>query len=335
MRSPNSLTLDGDVVQALLRFLIARRRFHEMTPTDDQPVIELRLVGGHPQLVCRPLFASVMSASLEFDLQREWPIRPAHDDDGYAMWYDRSLVNALLGLRRDDGGDRGADESRLLDVAYTVGVDWASALLGRPVLDIDPTGEEVASLVADAVRKLDRDLERLEAAFDFETAEAVPFLDQILGRVQVGLSALAPVVPCYRSSDIVALAAMEVLLRWADGQQVVVCANCGSSFFPAERTDEVYCRRVAPGSPVGNTCQKVGPQRRYSAHLDELTAVYRKRGKVMDQRRRRQQIGGEVVERWREAARRKLDLAKRGKWAPERLDAELRKLEQRVMREGD
>lgn len=279
----------------------------------------------------RPLVATreLKSASLNVDLDRTFTISGTRS-------VEKSPLEGLLGIVNNDSSTR-----RLELVVWGAGLDWAWAELGQkpPRAGTKLTGHEVVGVVDEALTKLKVPLALLAraAALFADEADLGQVLHQ-LGRLEQhannvtreidlfspGDGERAVVVDTPVSDDLIGLAVVELTLRFRAEETGAVCANCNSLFFHAERTDEIYCRRAAPGEPVGGrTCRQIGPQKRYAGKIDELTVTYRRRYKRLDQQARRGDFDRAALDKWRTQARNLLDLAQKSRWSADEFDRAL------------
>lgn len=281
----------------------------------------------------RPLTSpDVASSALDVDLGRSWTVATPRPTGVV------SPLGALLGTVGTDSPTR-----RLELAVWGVGLDWAWRILGRPPRRTGSKlrGSEIVEVVDEALGQLGGALELLDrAAARFEDGPLLAGLKQLEGHVRsVGREVdlfypggSGPILlDAQVSDDLVGLAAVEMLLRFRAGEQAARCAHCGCTFFYAERSDEVYCRRAAPDEPIGGrTCRQVGPQRRYAANIDEFTVVYRRRYKRLDQQARRGTISRAGLDGWRTKASLFLEAAREQKWTAGEFARRLDALEERI-----
>lgn len=276
---------------------------------------------GVLELEARPAIAHATSTTLEVNLASEWMIQQLTHPTA-------SPLQLLLGTAT-------GDDTRLLELVSGAGIDWATDALGLERLADRAMVlcRDLAELARKALAERREDLEELNsvAALLLGTDEwpsETPVVDALAALER--LCEPVRVVPEYDlgagrlfdthgSGDLLALAAVELALRGRAGQQVVPCAHCRCLFVPAERTDELYCRRTAPGLPVGlRRCNQVGPQRRYHEALTEVQAAYRREYKRLDTRSRRGLFPRSALDRWRAQARDLLDQAEAEGWPVDR-----------------
>lgn len=279
------------------------------------------LEGGEAHLIARPLVPSDegRSASVDIDLERL-----------YEVGEERSArlpspLELLLGVDGSAGRD-------LALCVFAAGLDWTG--VGQSPV----RGSEARSAVRAALDGRADDLAalRLAAGAWLGPEEAdEPALwagrDQ-LARLMAGVEVVPRVsektgrlVATYQAADLFALAAVEMTLRVTLDEAMNRCAHCECLFLPVERSDERYCRRAAPGQPVGGrTCQQLGPQRRYEAsHHDDLRAAYRRAYKRLDVRARRGRITRDALSAWREQARLLVKRGEARRWGVARFEQEL------------
>lgn len=281
----------------------------------------------------RPLTSpEVASSTLAVDLDRSYAVAAPR------VIGATSPLSALLGTVGTDS------PTRRLDLAvWGAGLDWAWQVLGRKPRRTGSSvrGTEIVAVVDEALGRLSGALELLDrAAARFEDGPLLAGLKQLEGHVagvrrEVGLfypGEGGPILlDAQVSDDLVGLAAVEMLLRFRVGERAARCAHCGCTFFYAERSDEVYCRRLAPDEPSGGrTCRQVGPQRRYAAKIDEFTVIYRRRYKRLDQRARRGTISRAGLDEWRTKASRFLEAAREQKWTAGEFARRLDAVEERI-----
>lgn len=282
----------------------------------------------------RPLLPSPVagrSGSFAVDLERSFVV-------GSKRETVRSPLNAVLGF---DGS-----ATRYLDVAvWGLGLDWAATILGRrlPAEGTSMTGAAALGLIEGAAGARSEDLRALASAAEHlgGAVEPEPRAQHVvtLSRLMAPLRITAAhrmtlddwagrLAPVYRADDLLALAALELVLATEAGRFVSRCAHCDRLFLPANRTDEIYCSRPAPGEVVGGrTCRQLGPQRRYSASLDDLGAAYRRAYKRLDNRERRGHILRSHLDSWRLAARSLLAEAEAAAWDRSRFEQALAEIE--------
>lgn len=265
-------------------------------------------------------------ASVQDDLQR--PFRLEEE-----VWVpDASPLQALLGAS--------GDTARSLTLVASggeppngVGIDWLLPLVGKPPLRVghELHGSEIVEVVEKGLVEIGEQLELLRAA------ATDPFADHVQRRI-TSLLETVRVVPdptsfrgmtdAYASDDLVGLAAAELLLWGRLDRPLRTCEHCGCPFVPHKRIDEIYCRRVAPGEPLGgSTCREVGPQQRYADTQTPLQKAYRRAYKRLDLRQRRGAFSRQELDDWRVQARKLLAEAKEANWDEQRLSDALRSVE--------
>jgi len=255
------------------------------------------------------------AASLAVDLAAEWtPAFRGTDSPG------ASPLALVLGL---DGS-----ETRALELAYMSG----PSSLGRRLPGEKATGKRVARHVLRAQEKRAADFAAVKDGVDVLAGYAPdaavrvqPVLDRLARSVRLTVpdwtDAAHFMLLAYESEDLLALAAAELFLMAAARANVNVCRHCQCHFVSAERTDEVYCRRAAPGEPVGGrTCRQVGPQRHYAEHLNGPRAIYRREYRRLQKRAARGTYSRDALTAWRAAARPIVERAEREGWADSRIE---------------
>lgn len=285
------------------------------------------LDGSEATLSARPVVPTHMglrSTSIEVDLKRSYEV-------GAERGLSRSPLELLLGVDGSAGRD-------LALCVFAAGLDWT----GEEIVDDELRGSDVRSMVRDALDARPEDLLALRQAAtawlgpeDVDQAALWAGRDH-LARLMAGVEMVPLVrektgklVAAYKSADLFALAAVEITLRLTLDEAMNRCAHCGCLFLAVERSDERYCRRAAPGEPVGGRgCQEIGPRRRYeAAHVDDLRAVYRRAYKRLDVRSRRGHLGREAVAQWRQRARSLIQQAEAEEWDVQRFEHELLSIE--------
>lgn len=257
------------------------------------------------------------AADLDVDLDRPWIVEAE-------LEHESSPLQALLGL---DGSP-----TRALEFAFTAGAGWLTWPIGS-----ERDGAEVVAEVTAMVGRRSGHIEALHRALLLADAEPKA-AERIRARL-AELVATVRIVPAfdnetgrwietYESEDPIALAAVELLVREQRGDKASECRLCGRPFLAANRSDEVYCRRAAPGQPFGGrSCHELGPQRLYAAELGELESAYRTEYKRLDKWARRDHIDRRQLDRWRKDARAALEQGRRRRWSVERFRRELEGLE--------
>jgi hypothetical protein len=268
----------------------------------------------------------------------------SHPSDQDDTWTDLGPAELLLAVTRRRSPARLLAIGRMLGTAWTG--PWPDRLRGESdgeVIALVETGlqgrpQDLIDLnTAAAVLLLSPDVSVLEP----QAEQAQRNLKRLLGDVrvepQVHLGATgAPgrwsvtATAVFVSDNPFSLAAAELLERAKGGQQLRVCAYCECLFFPSERSDQAYCRRVAPGEPVGGrACYQVGPRARYKQDLDQYETVRRRAYKRLDQRVRRGAIARDEVDAWRTTSHNTVQLARQKGWTVEQLERELARTEPR------
>lgn len=293
-------------------------------------------IDGQSQLQARalvPVSRSAVPSSLTQALESRYTVRTERDD--HPIYSDRSLLQLVLGLT--------GDPARVLElVVWAAGIDWATEILGKPRRRTDSTltGADAVGIASSALEEIRPAVDALAgaatvllsaedsgSAWEQDALVALRRLTPLLSSVRV-----VPwydvkhdrLVDVHESQDLVGLAAAELCEWGRDGHVVRVCGLCQRPFLPAERSDEVYCRRTAPDRPPWHrTCRDVGPQHRYAADLDDLTAVYRRAYKRLDVRQRRGRFQRGDLDAWRAGAKRLLDQAHQARWSVEELERAL------------
>jgi hypothetical protein len=289
--------------------------------------MQLLVVDNRPVLVVRPLIAEgFISRSAEVDLNRTYTVAAERV-------IERSVLELHLGL---DGSS-----TRTLDfTVWGLGLDWAAKATGSslPRLGLQLTGAEVAKQVNTAIHVYGRKLASLRRAAAVLLAEngasdAVTdqghHLDRLMRPVRIGTHTLSDgsVVEKYTSDDLIALAAVEILLFLRFGTVLRTCAHCGSLFLVDGRSDRLFCRRSAPGAPLGRRCDQVGPQVAFARNLDDLGAAYRRTYKRLDNAARRGRLTRAAVDNWRAHARQLLVRGETERWDVSRYESELASIE--------
>jgi len=284
------------------------------------------LDGEEATLGARPLVpppAGLRSASLEIDLERSY-------EEGVDRELSRSPLELLLGIDGSAGRD-------LALCVFAAGLDWT----GGEIVKGQVRGSDVRSIVRYALDARADDLAALRQAATASLWPEEPDDKALMaGRYDMerlmagttmvpGISSDGRLVVAYRSTDLFALAAVETTLRSAQGWTSNRCTHCGCLFLPVERNDERYCRRAAPGEPVGGRgCQEIGPRRRYeAAHVNDLRAVYRRAYKRLDVRSRRGHLSRDAVAQWRQQARGLIEQGEAEGWDVPRFEHALLSIE--------
>lgn len=285
------------------------------------------VIEGRPHLHHRPLTWDGTVGGPEGDLLRDYRVAES-------FWTNASPLQALLGATQEPSRRLGMVTSGSKQSLNGVGVDWVA-----PLLQDDPPddgaqlrGEDLLTLVSKALDQIQDDVNALEevALATPETPRAAELLDPLLDPLTVVVPprGLPRLTVGFESDELVPLAAVELLLfLGANGRGIRRCGHCGRPFMPFSRVDEVYCRREAPGEPLGGSiCREVGPQQRYQETRSPLQGVYRQVYKRLDLRQRRGGFPRHELDAWREQGRALLAQAQEEEWAEDRLESALEAL---------
>ncbi len=136
-----------------------------------------------------------------------------------------------------------------------------------------------------------------------------------------------PVVLTVEASDPFALAVIELVWCVRAGKVLRICQRCEKMFFPAERSDEIYCERPVPGrfkrgTQRPATCKDLGPIETYRKKLETDPL-----GLKFDRLRRRvlMKFGkdDQTYLAWVARAKTLLSTARREHWPPEKFERQL------------
>lgn len=294
-------------------------------------VVRLRSFTRGIEFHGQPLEQNVAVAPASADIEMDRPL-------GVARPLPFSPLDALLGL---DGslarlvalvvwgaGDIVADaKSRSGKLRGDLVVDALQAFAAERQADLEKLENAAVGWLGDSTLPEHSDDELVEALADLKelaaTVTVVPDYDDKSGP---GLFELAP---AYESDDLVALAAVEVMILGAADVVLRKCGHCERPFV-MRHANEVYCHRQAPGHGItapNGKCRDVGPQRRYADQLDGAEAIYRKTYKRLDNKVRRGSLTREQLDEWRERARKTLEAAQKNRWTNLEFESALRIIE--------
>ncbi len=269
----------------------------------------------------------------------------AQPDGGYVVGSETALVAMASPLDLLLGQDGSA--ARALSLASALGLDWTARKLraGRRLREA-----EVVATVRTALDERASDLQDLREAAETllnvnlgddrdheapamtveewitQRDRAMVLMARLLEGVRLRPAISDRVIDAHESDDPLSLAAVEALLMGRRRRPLWECRHCGLPFVQAERVDQFYCRRPAPGDPR-RTCAVLGPQRQYAQNIGALEAAYRREYKRLDNRVRRGRFTRAALDQWRQRARALLEAAQRRSWSEDRLVKELRSIE--------
>lgn len=260
--------------------------------------------------------------------------------------YDKELspFDTLVGqvVTPTPGGAALVDMARTLRLfVFGPGVEWLLPKLGKGatvtaadlleaagVFDTDGLLATGAAVLGEALRLAGgKELQPLVK----ETHERVRSLlgDRVQTRVDDFDPNTRTFLVTYVSTDLFALAALEVVLRSQHGATYKVCPLCSCPFIAVRGSHRVYCDRTAPGEAMGDrTCKAVGAMRRYRSKVepDELTTTYTRHYQRRAKQAQRGSISAAELEEWRLKARPLVERAAMAGWSVEGLDAALKNL---------
>lgn len=133
--------------------------------------------------------------------------------------------------------------------------------------------------IKDLISRAKTSLKKLYDLFEeeaFSPAELIYQMDLTDYPFSVSFEAVEEIAVCvFNLKNASDLFALELILAIQSGKPLKICENCGEYFFPAGRSDALYCDRIGID---GYSCKKIGAHRLYrkNSRADSVKALYDK-----------------------------------------------------------